>query len=123
MHFNEIAKYVIISSVRSPSDPQVFFVNKKAWEKLPDDLKQLVQDEIDKWTQAQHEFLTYESIKAAKKFADYGNVVYRLPKEVEDALTAATEKFYKNKAAKEGPIYVEMLNSMDSYWKAYKEAQ
>lgn len=119
MHFNEIAKYVIISPSRAPSDPQCFFVNKKAWEKLPDDLKQLVQDEIDKWTQAQHEFLTYESIKAVKKFADYGCEVYKLPKEVETALSQEAEKFYKEKAAKESPIYIEILNSMNSYRETY----
>ncbi len=119
MHFNEIAKYVILSPVRAPSDPQVFFVNKKAWEKLPDDLKQLVQDIIGKWTQAQHEYLVYESIKALNEFKKSGCEVYKLPKEVEDAISAEAEKFYAEKAKKESPIYKEILDSMNNFWKAY----
>jgi len=57
MHFNEVAKYVILSPVRAPSDPQVFFVNKSAWEKLPEDLKVIVQEVISSYTQKQHEYL------------------------------------------------------------------
>ena len=51
----------------------------ESWNKLPDDLKQLVQDLIDKWTQAQHEFLVYQSILALDKFKEYGCEVYKLP--------------------------------------------
>ena len=123
MHFNEIAKYVILSPSRAPSDPQAFFINKKAWEALPDDLKQLVQDVIGNWTQAQHEFLTYESIKAIDKFKEAGCEVYKLPKEVEAAISAEAEKFYQEKAATEDPIYAEILNSMNSYWASYSATQ
>jgi len=123
MHFYEIAKYVILSPSRAPSDPQCFFINKQAWEELPDDLKQLVQDEIDKWTQAQHEYLVYNSIEAAEKFEDYGCEVYRLPKEVENALLEEAQKYYTEKAATESPIYNEILESMNSYWEAYSSVQ
>lgn len=123
MHFNEIAKYVILSPSRAPSDPQVFFVNKQAWEELPDDLKQLVQDVISSWTQAEHEYLTYESIQAIDKFTEYGCEVYKLPKEVEAALSAEAEAFYAEKAEKETPIYGEILNSMNSFWASYSTTQ
>jgi len=119
MHFNEIAKYVILSPSRAPSDPQCFYVNKKSWEKLPEDLKRLVQDLIDKWTQAQQEFLVYESILALDKFKEYGCDVYRLPKEVEDALSSVAKQYYTEKAAKEDQIYRDILESMNAYWEAY----
>jgi TRAP-type mannitol/chloroaromatic compound transport system substrate-binding protein len=121
MHFNEIAKYVILSPSRAPSDPQCFFVNKESWEKLPDDLKQLVQDEIDKWTQAQHEFLVYQSILAIDKFKNYGCEVYKLPQEVELAIVEEAQKYYSEKAAKEDPIYREILESMTNYLEAYSK--
>jgi TRAP-type mannitol/chloroaromatic compound transport system substrate-binding protein len=119
MHFNEIAKYVILSPTRSPSDPQCFFVNEDSWNKLPDDLKRLVQDLIDKWTQAQHEYLVYESILALDKFVEYGCNVYKLPQEVEEGLTNTAKKYYTEKAAKEDQIYRDTLESMDAYWEAY----
>jgi len=119
MHFNEIAKYVILSPSRAPSDPQCFYVNKNSWEKLPDDLKQLVQDEIDKWTQAQHEFLVYQSILAIDKFKEYGCEVYKLPQEVEEALSSEAKKYYAEKAAQEDQVYRDILESMTKYWEAY----
>lgn len=119
MHFNEIADYVILSPSRAPSDPQCFFINEQSWAKLPDDLKRLVQDLVDKWTQAQHEFLVYESILALDKFQEYGCEVYKLPKEVEDALSAAAKEYYTEKAAQEDQVYRDILESMDKYWEAY----
>ncbi len=119
MHFNEIAKYVVLSPTRSPSDPQCFYVNIESWNKLPDDLKQLVQDLIDKWTQAQHEFLVYQSILALDKFKEYGCEVYKLPVEVEEALSNTAKKYYDEKAAKEDQIYRDTLESMNAYWEAY----
>ncbi|HOF03772.1 MAG TPA: hypothetical protein PLT58_07415, partial [Atribacterota bacterium] len=108
-----------LSPSRAPSDPQCFFVNQKSWEKLPDDLKRLVQDEVDKWTQAQHEFLVYQSILALDKFKEYGCTVYKLPYEVEEALSAEAKKYYAEKAEKEDQIYRDILESMTKYWEAY----
>jgi len=77
MHFNEVAKYVILSPVRAPSDPQVFFINKTAFEKLPEDLRTIVQEVISSYTQKQHEYLIAESIKALDKFKAAGCEVYQ----------------------------------------------
>ena len=119
MHFNEVAKYVYLSPSRAPSDPQCFYVNKDAWNALPDDLKVLVRDEIDKWTQAQHEYLVYESVKAVDKFKEAGCEVLKVPKEIEDALLAEAAKFYEEKVASEPPIFGEIYNSMKEYGEAY----
>jgi len=119
MHFAEVAKYVYISPSRAPSDPQVFFVNKNAWDALPKDLQLLVQSFVDRYTQAQHEYLVYESILAVDKFKEAGNEILRVPKEIEDALTAEAEKFYKGKAASEPPIFGEIYESMKKFGEAY----
>jgi len=119
MKFNEVAKYVILSPVRAPSDPQVFYVNKEAFNKLPEDLQLLVKNTLDKWAVAEHEYLVAESIKALDDFKKAGCEVYKLSKEVEDAVTAAAEKFYSEKAAKEKPIFAEIFNSMAAFGKAY----
>ena len=119
MHFNEVAEYVYLSPSRAPSDPQCVYVNKEAWEKLPDDLKQLVQDVVDKWTQAQHEYLVYESVKAVDKFKEVGCEVLKVPKEIEDALYAEADKFYEEKSAEEDPIFAEIFNSMKEYGESY----
>jgi len=123
MHFNEVAKYVYVSPARAPSDPQVFFVNKKAWEKLPDDLKEIVQAEVSKITQEQHEYLVAESIKAMDKFRAAGNEVLHVPKDIEDALMAEADKFYAQKSKTEKPIFGEIYNSMKAFGVAYNASK
>ncbi len=103
----------------APSDPQVFFVNKKAWEKLPADLQAIVKACIDKYTQAQHEYLVYESVKAVDKFKEAGNEVFKVPAEIEDALTAEADKFYEEKSKSEDPIFGEIYYSMKAFGEAY----
>jgi len=117
MHFNEIADYVILSPVRAPSDPHVWFVNKDSWEALPDDLKVLVQNVIARWTQEQQNFESHYDIEALQNFKDAGCEVYDLPKEVEDAISKEAKEFYIEKAAEESEIFGEILNSMNEYGK------
>lgn len=119
MHFNEVAPYVYLSPTRAPSDPQVIFVNKDAFNALPDDLKAIVKAVVAKYTQEQHQFLVNESIKAVDKFRAAGNEVYKVPKDIEDALTAEANKFYAEKSQSEKPIFAEIYNSMTEFGKAY----
>ena len=119
MHFNEVAPYMYLSPARAPSDPQVFFVSKSAFNALPADLKEIVTAEIDKWSQAQHEYLVYESVKAIEEFKKAGVEVYKVSKDIEDALNAEAAAFYKEKAAKESPIFGEIYTSMKNYGEAY----
>ncbi|MBG0777056.1 MAG: TRAP transporter substrate-binding protein DctP [Desulfovibrionaceae bacterium] len=123
MHFNEVAPYVYLSPSRAPSDPQVFFVNKEAWNALPQDLKAIVQAEIARFTQEQHEFLVYESVKAVDKFKAAGCQVLRVPKDIEDALQAEADKFYAEKSKTEAPIFGEIYNSMREFGKAYSASK
>ncbi|WP_457576875.1 TRAP transporter substrate-binding protein [Desulfomarina sp.] len=119
MHFNEVAKYVYLSPTRAPSDPQVIFVNKKAWAELPDDLKTIVQSVVAEYTQKQHEYLVFESVKAVDKFRAAGNEVYKVPKDIEEALSAEADKFYAEKSKSEKPIFAEIYNSMKEFGMAY----
>ncbi len=123
MHFNEVAEYVYLSPSRAPSDPQVFFVNKKAWNKLPDDLKVIVQGQIAKFTQDQHQYLVSESIKAVTEFQKAGNKVKKLPQDIADALNAEANAFYAEKSKAESPIYGEIYNSMKDFGTAYNSVK
>lgn len=119
IHFNEVAKYVYMSPSRAPSDPQVVFVNKDAWEALPEDLQLLVKSIVDRYTQAQHEYLVYQSILAVDKFKDAGCEILRVPEEIEKALTAEARNFYEEKSRNEQPIFAEIYMSMKKFGEAY----
>lgn len=119
MHFNEVAPYVYLSPSRAPSDPQVIFVNKEAFNALPNDLKAIVKAVVSKYTQDQHEFLVSESIKAVEKFKAAGNEVYKVPTDIVEALQIEADKFYAEKSKSEEPIFAEIYNSMKSFGDAY----
>jgi TRAP-type mannitol/chloroaromatic compound transport system substrate-binding protein len=120
MHFNEVADYVYISDSRAPSDPQVFYVNKDAFNKLPADIQAIVKNVIANYTQLQHEYLIAESITALERFKKAGNKVLKVPKEIDDAITAEADKFYSEKSASEKPIFAEIYNSMKAFGIAYE---
>ena len=122
MNFQEVAPYVILSPSRAPSDPQVFFFNKDSWDELPADLQLLVRTMVDRYTQAQHEYLVAESIRAVENFREYGNEVYTLPQEVADAINAEADAFYAERAASEEPLFGEIYNSMKDWGVAYATA-
>lgn len=119
MHFNEVAPYVYLSPSRAPSDPQVIFVNKKAFNALPADLKVIVKAVVAKFTQDQHEYLVSESIKAVEKFKEAGNEVYKVPQDIVDALQIEADKFYAEKSKSETPIFGEIYHSMKQFGDAY----
>ena len=123
MHFNEVADYVYISASRAPSDPQVFYVNKDAFNALPADLKAIVINVVSNYTMLQHEYLIAESIKAVESFKKAGNKVLKVPADIERAVIAEADKFYSEKSASEKPIFSEIFNSMKEFGVAYAAMQ
>jgi TRAP-type mannitol/chloroaromatic compound transport system substrate-binding protein len=115
-----VAKYVYLSPSRAPSDPQVFFVNKTAFDALPADLQAIVKNVISNYTMLQHESLIKDSIAAIESFKKAGNIVVKVPAEIEKAVVAEADKFYTEKSASEKPIFAEIYNSMKSYGIAYE---
>jgi len=109
-----------IDDSRAPSDPQVFYVNKDAFNKLPADLQAIVKNVIANYTQLQHEFLIAESIKAMESFKKAGNKVLPVPKDISMAVKAEADKFYSEKSASEKPIFGEIFNSMKNFGIAYE---
>jgi len=119
MGFQEIAKYLIFSATRAPSDPLMFFANSDAWNDLPDDLKGLVEDMSMRWTQEHNESEFVKCLVAVEKFRDFGCELSHLPADVESAFLKVAAEFYAEKAATEEPIFAEILDSMNAFQKAY----
>ncbi len=119
MSFQEIAKYLIFSSVRAPCDPLVWYVNKSAWNDLPSDLQTLVLNVVQATTREQQMWMENGNIEALQNFIDYGCVLSHLPYDVEQAFLAAAEEFYTEKVAEAGPLFGEILESQNSFCSAY----
>ncbi|AMV73818.1 TRAP proton/solute symporter, periplasmic substrate-binding protein [Desulfuromonas sp. DDH964] len=74
MGFDEITKYVIEPGVHQPSVQCAFFINKDAYNKLPDDLKWIIDiaaKETQLWSSAWQENLNIDAIKLFKQKVEF----------------------------------------------------
>ena len=74
MGFDDITKYVIQPGVHQPSCQSAFFINKDSYNKLPADLKWIVDiaaKETQLWSTAWQENLNAEAIKLFKKKVEF----------------------------------------------------
>ncbi len=117
----EIAKYAMFSEVRAPSDAIIFYANKAAWEKLPADLKEIVTEAVQTYTQLAHEKVTQDNVMYLAKFKEYGTIFSHAPEDVEKTMLQEAQKFYAEKMAKEAPIYKEIYESQQAFKKTYSE--
>jgi len=118
MGWHEVADYLYLSAVRSPSLYTNFAVNAKAFDELPSDLQALVeevsrQEAIVAYMDALVKDATY-----IQMFEDYGTEVGTIPIEVNDRLKAEAAKFYDAKAA-EYPLIADLLQSQREFEKLW----
>ncbi|HHG3620524.1 TPA: TRAP transporter substrate-binding protein [Vibrio parahaemolyticus] len=117
MGFHKIAPYYY-TGWHEPATELQFLVNKRTWERLPDDLKAILQVAMktaayDMYTQSKHESgKNWASIQS-----EYPNVeVKDFPPEVMDALRAANDKLLKQHA-EEDALAKEIQESQANYIK------
>ncbi len=120
MGFQEIAKYMYLSSSRSPFDAQSLFVNKSKWDELSPDLKAIVEMAAYK---VAHEFFTEIAIQdtaAIQKFKDYGVVVEKLPEDIDKLLFEKAEEYYNEESQKDAN-YAKIFKSVFEFKKICEE--
>ena len=74
MGFHEVTKYVIEPGAHQPSCQFDIFINKNAWDELPDDLKAVVEicaKETQLWSNAWIENLNIKAIEEMGKKVEY----------------------------------------------------
>jgi len=118
MSFQEIAEYLIFSSVRAPCDPLVWYANGTAWNELAPDLQAIVLNVLQATTREQQMWMENGNIEAIQNFIAYGCVLTHLPFDVEQAFLAAADEFYAEKVAEAGPLFAEILESQSNFCSA-----
>lgn len=109
MGFDEITKYVIEPGVHQPSVQCALFFNKEAYEKLPADLKWIVNiaaKETQLWSTAWQENLNVEAIKLFKKKVEF----VKMDDESISTFAKATKEYLEGVKAK----YPEVKTTLDS---------
>ena len=121
MGFHEIAKYYY-TGWHEPATSLTYFVNKRKWDKLPDNLKAILKDAMkanafDMYVQ------NYDmSARAWKKMKEeYPQIkVKTFPPEVLKAMKKATDEVLAKYASKD-PLFKEILQDQRKYLKMVRE--
>lgn len=119
MGFDEITKYVIQPGVHQPSVQCAFFINKDAWDKLPADLKWIVDTaakETQLWSTAWQENLNIEAIKRFKEKVEF----VRMDDETITSFAKRTKDYLEELKAKY-PDVKKVLDSQDAFRKDFAE--
>jgi len=109
MGFDEITKYVIEPGVHQPSVQCSVFFNKDAYNKLPDDLKWIINiaaKETQLWSTAWQEQLNIEAIKLFKKKVEF----VKMDKDAITSFAKKTKEYLDGLKAK----YPEVKQTLDS---------
>ena len=119
MGFDEITKYVIEPGVHQPSVQCAIFINKDAWDKLPSDLKWIVDTaakETQLWSNAWQENLNIEAIERFKGKVEF----VRMDDETITSFAKRTKEYLDELKAKY-PDVKKVLDSQDKFRKDFAE--
>ena len=125
MGFHEIAKYVLLPGMHQPSAQHVIFINDKSWNKLPDDLKAIVQicaRETQAWSTAWHEYANAQALQELKK---EGVKFTYMDKDTLNEMRKLT-KTYIDSLKKKNPFLKKVIDSQEAfctYYAPWRDAQ
>ena len=109
MGFDDITKYVIQPGVHQPSCQCAFFINKDSYNKLPDDLKWIIDiaaKETQLWSSTWQENLNTEAIRLFKEKVEF----IRMDEDAMNSFAKASHEYIEGLKAK----YPDVKKVMDS---------
>jgi TRAP-type mannitol/chloroaromatic compound transport system substrate-binding protein len=118
----EVTKYWATPGWHQPASMQGVMINKKAWDSLPDHLKQVVQTAAEATRFWMYSMLEYKCYEATKAFVDKGTTITRYTDEDLDKLqTLVNDAILKY--SEENPLYAKVAYSQfkfledSKYWR------
>ena len=118
LHFYEITKYLLTPGIHQPSTILDCIVNKKSWEKLPEDLKSIVKAAAQLTTMRMLTDSINKDIAALDFFKKKGIKIEYLDPKIQKELYAKSLLLMKKKAAKD-PFFAKVWNSQIKFRKGY----
>jgi len=113
MGFDDITKYVIQPGVHQPSCQCAFFINKDSYNKLPDDLKWIVDiaaKETQLWSNTWQENLNAEAVKKFKEKVEF----VRMDDDTMNSFAKASHDYIEGLKAK-FPDVKKVMDSQDQF--------
>ena len=119
--FHKVTKYVIIPGVHQPTAPFELLINKKAWGKLSNEDKKLLEDAAFMTTMNSWLTIGDEDAKALEFFKSKGNEIIELAPEVQYEGREAGVKWAEG-VAKENAYFKKVLDHQLKYFELWKDS-
>jgi TRAP-type mannitol/chloroaromatic compound transport system substrate-binding protein len=116
---NEICEYLTVPGPHQPSSFLHVYINKKAWNKLPPDLKAIVKYASQATTMRVLVRSVWLDAPALEAFKKYGTKIHYLDPKVQKQIAEIADKFLDKKAA-DDPFFAKVLKSQRDWKKSYK---
>jgi TRAP-type mannitol/chloroaromatic compound transport system substrate-binding protein len=116
--FHEITKYLLVPGVHQPSTILDCTINKKSWEKLPDDLKEIVKASAQLTTLRMLTNSISKDVAALEFFKSKGINIQYLDPEIQKNLHAKALNLMEKKAAKD-PFFKKAWESQKKFRAGY----
>ncbi len=120
--FQEICKYMYVSTTRAPANNHVFAVNKDAYNSLPADLQELLTQWVEAFKRERYNRQVRSEIETLPKIKEFGVKIKEVPDSVEKALLEEAEKFYEEQCEKD-PFFAKVYNSQVEFKEKYEEIE
>ncbi|WP_170019671.1 TRAP transporter substrate-binding protein DctP [Campylobacter sp. RM16190] len=119
--FQKVAKYYY-TGWQEPASENEFYINKKLFDKMPEDLKYIIEAATKVVSNYVYEYATYQNAvvldRIKKEHPDIK--ITSFSPEIMDALKKATDEILNELSAKD-PMFKEILESQRSYMKIGRE--
>jgi TRAP-type mannitol/chloroaromatic compound transport system substrate-binding protein len=120
--FHKIAKYVLVPGVHQPCNPGELVINHDAWEKLPADLKKIVQAAAKLTTYESWTSILNESDKAMIEFQKSGAEIIVFSEEVRKKAADLGNEWAAQKAEK-NPWFKKVYDSQTAFKAGWDQAK
>ncbi|MEW6264582.1 MAG: TRAP transporter substrate-binding protein [Thermodesulfobacteriota bacterium] len=111
---HEVGKYVLMPGWQEPCSLIINIINKDAWNKLPDDLKYILEIATDAEYRKYATFGTNDDAQAWKRMMDYGCKTHRFSDEDLKKIYEARNKVLQKFADKD-PLFKEVWASQEKF--------
>lgn len=116
--FHQVAKYIIVPGVHQPAWPWELLINQQEWDKLPANLKAVVEIAAKDTTYESWTRFVDKSLKAMTEYQKKGNQIITLQDGVLQEVNTVSVKWYQEQAAKNAwfkKVYEDQV-AFKAYW-------
>jgi len=119
MGFHEITKYIGVPGIHSPLSSNLVLVNKRSWNKLPEDLKALLKREVVASALMGYLTFAWGDALGMEKYKGYGTKVSTVSDELQRQVAEASKNLCEKYAAQD-PMFKEIYDNQKSFIKKWR---